>query len=318
MKKVLFNPFKDYGINERSRLIIKDKVKNTYALKKPLETRESYSLDPLKFTPYWNFRYKYQVRGLDSKTGKERWVDKTNYKILYPEQINEDGMKYLLFEEPSSDKLLVIFQAINKDPSYNYVGTLSEFPVNKLFIKDDYGKDKATRSSYYVGTGKDTYISKATQKLIEIVSEDLSISKSNTIFVGSSKGGFGALYHGFLFGAGHILAGGPTVLLGQQLSRFKDDASIPSKIFKSIVGEMTEENIDWADDLMRNAISNSKSPHPSVKIHVGFWDTFYQNHVVPFMDLINQNGIETVELNIKPYRKHSDLATHFPQFLKAK
>ncbi|MEK4554892.1 hypothetical protein [Jeotgalicoccus sp. FSL K6-3177] len=315
MKKVLFDPFDEYNINEKSRLIIRDKVNNIYTLKKVIEKKGKYNLDISKYSPYWNFRYKYQVRGLDNKTGEERWVDQSKYKVLYPEQINENGMKYLLFEEPKSDKLLVIFQAINKNPSYNYVGTLSEFPVNKLFIKDDYGKDKATKSSYYVGNNKNTYISEMTQKLIIKVANDLSIDKSNTIFIGSSKGGFGALYHGFLFGAGYIIAGGPTVLLGQQLSRFKERNSIPTSIFKNIIGEITNENIDWADNLMKNAIHNSKQPHPIIKIHVGLWDTFYKNHVIPFMEIANQSGINDIELNIRPYRNHAELASHFPQFL---
>nr|WP_156897167.1 hypothetical protein [Jeotgalicoccus psychrophilus] len=316
MMKVLFNPFDEYIIDEKSRLIIRDKINNIYVLKKVIDKREKYNLDISKYKPYWNFKYKYQVRGLDKRTGEERWIDKTNYKVLYPEKVNEDGMKYLLFEEQRSDKLLVVFQAINKNPSYNYVRTLSEFSVNKLFIKDDYGKDKATRSSYYIGSNKNTSISQATQKLIEEITDDLSIDKTNTIFVGSSKGGFGALYHGFLFGAGHIIVGGPTVLLGQQLSRFKERNSIPTSIFKSLIGEITSENIAWADNLMKNAIINSESPHPSVKIHVGLWDTFYQNHVIPFMELTNKCDIKDVELNIKPYSNHSELATHFPPFLK--
>lgn len=34
MKKVLFDPFDEYNINEKSRLIIRDKVNNIYTLKK--------------------------------------------------------------------------------------------------------------------------------------------------------------------------------------------------------------------------------------------------------------------------------------------
>lgn len=314
MVSVNFNPSEVYDINVKSRLVIRDKKKSSFVLRKVIDPGHTYDLNIEDYKPYWNFQYKFQVKGPDKKTGEERWVDATTYKILYPERMNKDGLKYLLFEKKVSKILVVVFQAINKEPTYNYVGTLSNYNVNQLFIKDDYGGDKETKSSYYIGRNKNTNISEATQDLIKNTVNNLKIEK--TIFIGSSKGGFSALYHGLLFGATHIIAGGPTVLLGQHLTRHNDMNTNSSKIFQALVGERTEDNIKWADNLMVNAIKNAQSPYPNIHIHVGFWDSFYQNHVVNFMNLSNEKNITSIDLNIKPYSKHSDLAKYFPNYIQ--
>ncbi|WP_411843718.1 hypothetical protein [Salinicoccus sp. HZC-1] len=316
MTKLVFNPSQDYSIKEQSRLIIKDKIKNKYVVKKVIEPGESSELDISKYHPYWNYRFKFQIRGLDKTTGKERWIDVTKYKILYPETVNDDGMKYLLFEEVNSDKLIVVFQAINRHPSYNYVGTLSDFKINRLYIKDDYGLDKATKSSYYLGNNGDDSISIATQKLIECVSKELNIKKENTIFAGSSKGGFAALYHGYKFGAKYILPGGPQILLGKYLISGHEEKSIGNEIFKSIFGSISDATVTRSNNLFFEVLKNNKNTQTNTKIHVGYWEPHFNEHVVPFMEEARKLGIENISLDVADYNTHAELAKYYPQFLK--
>ena len=316
MTKLVFKPSEDYSIYEKTRLIIKDKVKNKYVLKKVIETGQMTEVDNSKYHPYWNFRFKFQIRGLDKITGEERWVDATKYKILYPEEVNNEGMKCLLFENPNSDKLIVIFQAINRHPSYNYVGALSDFEINRLYIKDDYGKDKTTKSSYYIGQNENNSISESTQRLIKEVVEKLDIKKKDTIFAGSSKGGFSALYHGYMYGAGHILPGGPQILLGDYLVSEHEEKGVGNEIFKAIFGNITENTLIKSNNILFDVLKNSKPPYPNTKIHVGYWEPHYIQHVVPFMDYARKLSINNISLDIADYSTHAELAHYYPNFLK--
>ncbi|WP_213810187.1 hypothetical protein [Jeotgalicoccus sp. WY2] len=67
---------------------------------------------------------------------------------------------------------------------------------------------------------------------------------------------------------------------------------------------------------MYNALSNIKSPYPETIIHVGFWESHYLKHVVPFMEMAKELGIENVNLSIADYTTHSELAKYYPIFLQ--
>jgi hypothetical protein len=66
-----------------------------------------------------DYKFKIQTKSVG------RWVDRVNYARLLPESETEEGIKYLFYPSKGSDKLLVVFQAINRKPGYNYVRTLS-------------------------------------------------------------------------------------------------------------------------------------------------------------------------------------------------
>jgi accessory secretory protein Asp2 len=48
------------------------------------------------------------------------------YIRLLPESVTDEGIKYLLYENKESDKLIVIFQAINTKQAYNYIKTIKD------------------------------------------------------------------------------------------------------------------------------------------------------------------------------------------------
>lgn len=207
-----------------------------------------------------------------------------------------------------------MFQAINTPPSYNYIGALANNKINKLFIKDDYGKDNLTKSSYYIGINKNLDIADNTQRLIKKIIEDLNINKKDTIFAGSSKGGFAALYHGYIFGGGYILPGGPQVLLGDYLYK-TDSSTVRHEIFKSIVGEFNAANKSWANLLIYDVLCNSAPPYPKTKIHIGMGEPHYRDHVLPFLNWAETLGIPYVQLDTKDYSTHEELARYYPLFL---
>ena len=62
---------------------------------------------------------------------------------------NDTRLKYLIYKG-NSDVLIVSFSAYNKEKAlYNYIRTLKNIDASKLYIKDDFSKNK--KGSYYLG-----------------------------------------------------------------------------------------------------------------------------------------------------------------------
>lgn len=316
MVNIIFNPLEDFNINEYSRLVIRDKESETFVLRQPIEEGGIFTFNTKIIKSHWNYRFKFQVRRLDESTGQMRWSDITDYKRLYPERTGASGLKYLLYKKPRSKKLLVVFQAINKNPTYNYVGLLKDENVHKLFIKDVYGNEKFTKTSYYLNHNTNFDVENSVEKLVEKVLDEVGLYKEDIIFAGSSKGGFAALYYAYKMGAGHVIAGGPQVLLGNYLSKGHEEQSVGKNIFISMFGEINDNNIDLANKILPNLLNNTEHKNIDINIHVGYWEPHFKEHIEPFMRLATENEITNITLHLNDYDTHSGLAKYFPPYFK--
>lgn len=304
-----FRPLRDYSINEPACLVIYDNRASTFILKEELRAGEECCLSFERLEEHLDYKFKIQT-----KAGG-RWVDRVNYARLLPESETKDGIKYLFYPCKGSDKLVVVFQAINRKPGYNYIKTLSGVHANRLYIKDEYGEDEETHSSYYLGKGRSFDIADKVQRLITELTSSLKIERSDCIFAGSSKGGFAALYHGYRFGAGHILPGGPQVLLGDFLnSRSKESVHPP--ILNHIAGGLDDVSVAWANRILQEVILSATAPFPHTEIHVGSREPHYRKHVLPFLELVGKAKIPNVAVDLGDYSTHAELATHYPKFLR--
>lgn len=307
--EVVFDPSKDKIEEIEIRLIIYDVENLKFLCKEIISSKEKFTVFVDTKNNSNNLKYKYQ------KKVNQKWIDITQYKYLLPEKKHHTGLKYILYENNRSDKLVVIFQAISKTQSYNYIKTLKDSCINRLYIKDDYGGDTLTKSSYYLGNNKKLTIAEDTQKLILETARELSITRKNIVFAGSSKGGYAALYHGYSLGIGRIIPGGPQVLLGDYLYQLSPN-SLRHHIFKSIVGEFTHDNKLWANNLLYNTLKNADKPYPLTKIHIGVGEPHYNEHVLPFMEWVSMLSITNVTIDKKNYNTHEELAEFYPIFLK--
>lgn len=308
-----FFPWNEHNLDCEVRLVIRNDKSGDFSHLVPLKAREIYQIPFSELENHMQYRYKYQVKG------NNRWIDKIKYRRLLPEQRTDEGIKYVLYPNRESSHLIVVFQAVSKNPGYNYIRTLKDVNVSKLFIKDDYGTDTDTRSSYYLGPNKSFTIANNTIKLIEKIRKDLNIQKENVICAGSSKGGFASIYFGYRGGYGHIIAGGPQVLLGNYLSKGKigeseNNVSNSRLILKYLTEEITQENIDWANDILFNVINENHNHDTHLSLHVGKGEPHYENHVVPFIKFMEETGRINVNLSLGDYNTHNELATHFPIF----
>jgi accessory secretory protein Asp2 len=302
-------PSQDFAINESGRIVLYDNRARRVSLTKDLEAGEELCLSFEELEQHFDYKFKIQT------PSGGQWVDRVNYVPLFPESVTADGIKYCFYPCSDSDKLIVVFQAINRKPGYNYVRTLSGIQANRLYIKDDYGGDAATRTSYYLGQGRSFDIAGKVQRFLAEFTESLKIRRRDCIFAGSSKGGFAALYHGYRFGAGYILPGGPQVLLGNFL-HCKAEASLHPPILEYLAGGLDEESVVWANRVLRDVILSAQAPFPRTEIHVGQREPHYRHHVLHFLEWVKQAQIQNVTVHLGDYAVHSDLATYYPKFLR--
>lgn len=309
-----FNPSKEFGVAQEYRLVIYDSIKECFSKIVVIPIGKEVVFNQDEFDTHLFYKFKYQIKS------EGKWKDFSKYKPLSIEKADENGIKYMYYHQPKSTYLIIVFQALNKIPSYNYVGTLKNIKLSKLYIKDDYGYEP-TKATYYLGKNKDFSISRNVVKLIEKVRNYNNLDKRKVILTGSSKGGFAAIYHSFLGEYGYAIAGGPQLYLGKYLGEnLKSTNSIKPPIFKYITGDLNESDIKWADSILANLVEKkvSKNPRKSPKmyIHVGAEEPHYREHVQPFISLLKSfNLSHKIDLDLGNYNSHEDLARYFPAFL---
>ncbi len=300
-----FNPL-ELGLNEKVRLVIHDNEKKNFSHIVELDQGEKIEMPYSDFAPTYNFKSKYQVL-IDGK-----WVDKVKYAFIRDEIVDDNQLKYLYFPQQDSRYLIVVFQAINENPGYVYVKNLSNLHHNKIFIKDDYGEDSRTKSSYYLGKNKSSSISDSVIELIEKKRKELNIEKENVICCGSSKGGYAAIFHAFKGQYGYCISGGPQILLGNYLLF---DPTNPrgfrAEIFKYLTGSMSKCDISWLNGLIFEQMLNPEKT--KLFLHVGLNEPHYEEHAIPLLKSLE--GRTSISLDLPDYSTHEELAKYFPVYL---
>lgn len=297
-----------FNSEERVRLVIYDNKEKRFSLLIEVEAGSTYIGRFSDLSAHKDFKYKIQV----IRNGK--WVDEIKYSRLMSEITSHDGLKYIFFPAKNSRKLIVVFQAINRNPGYNYVGTLSSVNAHRLYIKDDYGSDVATRSSYYLGGNRSFEIHNKVIELIATISEALDVRSEDIIFAGSSKGGFSSIYTALSMECGTVIAGGPQILLGDFLNS-KNPESVNPPIMQYLAGDITDESVIWLNNLILDKVSACKGKI-NFHIHVGEGEPHYRKHVLPFIDMVKDNPLLKVDLDLADYSSHSELAKYFPEYLR--
>jgi accessory secretory protein Asp2 len=301
-------PLRDHGIEEPARLAVFNHRTSKFDLLHEIDAGGLFVISTEHLSTHLDYSYKLQVK----RDG--RWIDQSKYERLACERITPHGIKYLHYPEMNSRHLVVVFQAINTTPGYNYIKTLTGTAAHRLYIKDDYGNDEATRSSYYLGPNRTDSIAIATQDLIREFAANLGVDRRNCIFAGSSKGGFAALYHGFKFNAGSILPGGPQVLLGDFLAS-RSENSVHPPILNYLSGGTDPSCAEWANRILFRCIEEATPPFPRIKLHVGKGEPHYKNHAAPLMRFLHARGIN-ISVDLGDYDSHEELASHYPKFLR--
>lgn len=189
---------------------------------------------------------------------------------------------------------------------YNYLNNGRKIRCNQLYLLDNHGPNE--RGSYYLGPNRDFCIKRAVKAFIEALCTKYEIRYEDIICCGTSKGGFSALYFAFKYGYGAAVAGAPQVLLGNYLNTERHRYGL-----KYLAGDTDAESVSFLNGLLINVVRSAQHT-PRVYLHCSRNEHHYAEHVLPFLDVATELGID-VTLDLGSYERHEDVGLHFPGFL---
>jgi hypothetical protein len=180
-------------------------------------------------------------------------------------------------------KLVVVFSAISPKYTYNYnyMTTLASAPMNQLYILDDFGD----QGSYYIGHNRDHLIETSVISLILHIVSKLQITLKDVLLMGSSKGGYSALYYGIKYSMGTVLSLGPQTRLGDFLSEGHPNVA------EYIANGNWEGNVYYLNELLYRLVEENRDTLPEIHLMVGNTDSHWENHVLPFTKHLEQKDI---------------------------
>lgn len=283
------------------------------------------SIEGQKYPYYQGFEFPNMGEELSSPTISIQFYNKdknvkmkskirfSNFKINSPIISNENSfgnsnIKYTFYEpEVKNSKLLVVFSAMmpKYDYKYNYYNTLKDFNSYQLYIKDDAGE----YGNYYIASNKNPEVQTNIVSLIFNIIRKYNIPLENVTLIGSSKGGFAALYYGLKYGFRNIIAGAPQTLLGN----FVLDEAPHNNVAKVISGGEEEGDKLYLNNVLYD-LEFFSHEFPNYFICVGSTDHHLDGHIKPFINHLNNLG-KKIDFKIIPNSNHNDLKLFFKDYL---
>lgn len=221
---------------------------------------------------------------------------------------NSQTLRYMFFPYKKSDVLVIGFSACNSaGPRYNYVKTISDSGVNRLFVKDDFGPNRL--GDYYLGCQGTYSVEKATYELIEKYRKKTNAKK--LVFIGSSKGGYAALNFGVSYPNSNIIIAAPQYYLGT----YMDNEVLQSNL-EDILGEkVNNTNREMLDlRLKRKIETDINACGQVVYIHYSDEEHTYEQHIKDLLNDLQRAGIK-VYTDVEKYAVHGELKYYFPHYL---
>ncbi len=212
-----------------------------------------------------------------------------------------------------SDIILVSFCAFPggcKPSRYNYINTLKNMNVNRLFLLDNHGYNKT--GSYFLGENGNYYLLDEIPELIKSIKEKNNIKK--TVMLGSSKGGTSAILYGILCNADYVIAGAPQYYLGNYLS----SPDVEKAIFEGIGGGTSQKTIDYLNDLLPSVIRNSADSFnkPIIYLNYSPYEHTYPEHISMMLCDLKKSGFTVITNDNYTYKNHKDVGVFFRDYLK--
>lgn len=289
------------------KLIIED-VNTKKSIKEILINSDEIRLEFDKEKIFY-YRYKYQKKNHELNL----WEDISEFKFI-DERVTNYGVKYLYNHYENSKALIVIFQGLSEKPSYNYIRTLKDIKVSQLFIKDDLGESD-TKATYYLGKNKKFDISIEVSRLVEEFRSLNNLDKDSVILVGSSKGGYAALYQCFMNEYKYAIVGAPQIYLGDYLGKNignKNSKLVP--IYNYLTNDNTGEYIGWLNSILFNKIKKCNIK-PTIFYHVGIGEPHYSEHYINFKKENELWDFCNIISDLEDYNKHNELTKYYPKYL---
>lgn len=217
-------------------------------------------------------------------------------------------LRYMFFEEKKSNVLVIGFQAFSDgEACYNYVYTIKNMGVNRLYIKDDFAENHM--GNYCIGLDGECAVEPAVYELIDQYIQKCMPDK--LVFIGSSKGGYSAVNFGLHYRCSRMIVAAPQYYIGTFLDSDKYYVNL-----ENIIGsDFDVDAIRKLDLRLKEKIKKDEwADTQKIYIHYSARESTYRKHVMDFLKDISNRKI-ALEEEVADYRKHSDLRYYFPSYL---
>ena len=133
----------------------------------------------------------------------------------------------------------------------------------------------------------------------------LNLAYSDIISCGSSKGGTAAIYFGYKFSFGNIIAGGPQIYINKYLQMFDHTKST----LEFMIGD--KSNSEKLDEQILSLLNPKMETKLQLFSSKSDWQ--YESHIMPFIEKLNQNKLQ-YELTMSDYPSHGEIGSYFDNF----
>ena len=174
------NPRQDYGLEGPTRVCFWDETRRDFARMTELEADQGLSLRRSSSISVFDLKVKIQARA-----GND-WVDRVDYTRVNVDAESLHGIRYRYFPPLSGQHLVVIFQAMNTTPGYNYLKTLKDFRPAASTSRTTTAKIRQ-RAARYLGARRSFDISDGVRSLIREALVDLGLRPRHLILGSSSR-----------------------------------------------------------------------------------------------------------------------------------
>ena len=215
-------------------------------------------------------------------------------------------LKYI-YEQNGSDELIIVFSAFTAVPKYNYMKTLAEAKIDKIFILDNFGY----RGSYYWYEGGKNTPNALVSKLMGRIIGEKKYKKIYT--AGSSKGGTSAIYFGLKFNVGEVFCSACQYHVGDYLNTDFDNRK---KIMEGMMGKnYTSVIVRKLNEELPLMIEDNAHSNTIINLYYSEKDNTYQKHIVYLMNDLKSAEIQYTT-TIDDYVDHGDNGIYFSKHLK--
>lgn len=232
---------------------------------------------------------------------------KSTLKRLYfavNERKFQNRVKYL-FLNNHSKTLAIIFSGFSEKPVYNYIKTLKNWKVDKLFILDDF----AYRGSYYWYSNGSNEPMVLVQSLINQFANKERYERIVTL--GSSKGGTCAIYYGLTSGADDVYAAACQYHVGQYVNSEEHQ-----KVFTSMMGESAGKNEqEILDGIMPALLEEKTNSRTLIHLMYSKDEHTYGEHIADLVNDLDKNGIKHID-RVESFKEHGEVGKFFSPWIK--
>lgn len=202
--------------------------------------------------------------------------------------------------------LVIVFSGFsgNGKPAYNYHNTLSDCPAEVVWIQDYF----LGGESYYLCAKGQFNIEPVVYEFISSILQELRLEAADCTLLGSSKGGSAAMYYGFKYNFGTIIASVPQFHIG---SYVEEDWPYALKHMTGGLSGSEVRDIQGKLDYMIAEAIEASHPQKNVYLISSLADAQYETEISNNIKLLRKfENFNLIMANSQMIKQHNQVSRH--------